>query len=66
MTEEGLITREEAVARIDPASIDQLLHPMIDPGATLDVIDDARHFTPEDSPREIAQIVGRLLKTASC
>lgn len=35
------------------------------PGATLDVIDDARHFTPEDSPREIAQIVGRLLKTTS-
>ncbi len=37
MTEEGLITREEAVARIDPASIDQLLHPMIDPSAALDV-----------------------------
>src|SRR5207245_5771508 len=34
MTEEGLITREEAVARIDPAALDQLLHPMIDPNAT--------------------------------
>ena len=33
MVEEGLITREEAVARIDPAQLDQLLHPMIDPTA---------------------------------
>ena len=28
MTEEGLISREEAVARIDPDQLDQLLHPM--------------------------------------
>ena len=31
MVDEGLISREEAVARIDPAQLDQLLHPMIDP-----------------------------------
>jgi pyruvate,orthophosphate dikinase len=37
MVEEGLISREEAVARIDPAQLDQLLHPMIDPKAALDV-----------------------------
>jgi pyruvate,orthophosphate dikinase len=37
MQEEGLITREEAVVRIDPAALDQLLHPMIDPGAELEV-----------------------------
>jgi pyruvate,orthophosphate dikinase len=36
MVDEELITREEAVARIDPAQLDQLLHPMIDPGATLE------------------------------
>jgi pyruvate,orthophosphate dikinase len=35
MVEEGLITREEGVVRIDPASLDQLLHPMIDPNASL-------------------------------
>ena len=34
-------------------------------GATFHVIGDARHFTPEDSPRAIAQIVGTLLKTAN-
>ena len=31
MVDEGLISREEALARIDPAQLDQLLHPMIDP-----------------------------------
>jgi pyruvate,orthophosphate dikinase len=30
---EGLITEEEAVSRVDPASLDQLLHPTIDPKA---------------------------------
>jgi pyruvate,orthophosphate dikinase len=37
MVDEGLISREEAVARIDPASLDQLLHPRIDPDARLAV-----------------------------
>jgi pyruvate,orthophosphate dikinase len=31
MVDEGLITREEAVVRIDPRQLDQLLHPRIDP-----------------------------------
>ena len=33
MVAEGLITEEEAVQRIDPASLDQLLHPTLDPKA---------------------------------
>jgi pyruvate, orthophosphate dikinase len=37
MVDEGLITRDEAVARIDPGQLDQLLHPMIDPGADVEV-----------------------------
>src|ERR671925_945753 len=37
MVDEGLITREEAVARIDPQQLDQLLHPMIDPAAEWEV-----------------------------
>jgi pyruvate,orthophosphate dikinase len=37
MVDEGLITREEAVARIDPGQLDQLLHPMIDPDAEVEV-----------------------------
>jgi pyruvate,orthophosphate dikinase len=35
MVEEALISREEAVARIDPDQLDQLLHPMLDPGAAV-------------------------------
>ena len=34
MVDEGLLTREEAVAKVDPGQLDQLLHPMIDPAAT--------------------------------
>jgi pyruvate,orthophosphate dikinase len=37
MVDEGLISPEEAIARIDPAQLDQLLHPMLDPTATWDV-----------------------------
>ena len=37
MVEEGLISREEAVARIDPGQLDQLLHPRIDPAARFEV-----------------------------
>src|SRR6266516_2382114 len=37
MADEGLISREDAIARIDPAQLDQLLHPMIDPAADWEV-----------------------------
>jgi pyruvate, orthophosphate dikinase len=37
MVDEGLISREEAVARIDPSQLDQLLHPMLDPDAEYEV-----------------------------
>ena len=33
MAKEGLITHDEAVCRVDPASLDQLLHPTLDPSA---------------------------------
>jgi len=38
MAEEGLISQEEAVARVDPAALDQLLHPTLDPEAERDVL----------------------------
>jgi pyruvate,orthophosphate dikinase len=38
MANEGLVTREEAVCRIDPASLDQLLHPTLDPDAPRDIV----------------------------
>src|SRR5438876_202404 len=38
LVEEGVITREEAVARVEPASLDQLLHPALDPKAKTTVL----------------------------
>lgn len=38
MAAEGLISEEEAVLRIDPAALDQLLHPTIDPRAERQVV----------------------------
>ncbi|MBN8840605.1 MAG: pyruvate, phosphate dikinase, partial [Sphingomonadales bacterium] len=38
MADAGLITREEAIARVDPQALDQLLHPTLDPEATRDVL----------------------------
>jgi len=38
LCQEGLIDRKTAVARIEPASLDQLLHPTLDPKAKKDVI----------------------------
>ncbi|MFV0440809.1 MAG: pyruvate, phosphate dikinase [Lachnospirales bacterium] len=33
LVEEGLLTKEEAIAMVDPKSLDQLLHPQFDPAA---------------------------------
>ena len=38
LANEGLITREEAVARVEPQALDQLLHPTIDPSAERKVL----------------------------
>ncbi|MFL0413876.1 pyruvate, phosphate dikinase [uncultured Sphingomonas sp.] len=38
MAGEGLISREEAIARVDPQALDQLLHPTLDPAAKRDVL----------------------------
>jgi pyruvate,orthophosphate dikinase len=37
MVGEGLISEEDAVARIDPDQLDQLLHPMLDPDADYEI-----------------------------
>lgn len=38
MVNEGLITKEEAVTRVDPEQLDQLLHPQFDTNAEYDVV----------------------------
>jgi len=38
MVAEGLLSEEEAIGRVEPAALDQLLHPTIDPKAKRDII----------------------------
>ncbi|MFM9857991.1 pyruvate, phosphate dikinase [Pseudoxanthobacter sp. M-2] len=53
MANEGLITREQAIARIDPASLDQLLHPTIDPSAERTVLASGLPASPGAATGEI-------------
>jgi len=53
MAEEGLITREEAIARVDPMALDQLLHPTLDPKAPRDVLTKGLPASPGAASGEI-------------
>ena len=53
LANEGLISRPDAVSRIDPASLDQLLHPTIDPAAKRDVIATGLPASPGAASGEI-------------
>ncbi|MBN9046642.1 MAG: pyruvate, phosphate dikinase [Rhizobiales bacterium] len=53
MAGEGLITQEEAVQRIDPAALDQLLHPTIDPRAERQVVGQGLPASPGAATGEI-------------
>jgi pyruvate,orthophosphate dikinase len=53
MASEGLIGKKEAVTRVDPASLDQLLHPTIDPAAKRDVIATGLPASPGAAAGEI-------------
>jgi pyruvate,orthophosphate dikinase len=57
MANEGLITREEAVLRVEPERLEQVLHPMVDPAAD---------FTPlaVGNPASPGAASGRVVFTA--
>lgn len=38
MVEEGLLSEEQAIGRVEPAALDQLLHPTIDPDAERNIV----------------------------
>lgn len=57
MVSEGLITEEEAVLRIEPSSLDQLLHPTIDPRVT-------RHVIGSGLPASPGAATGAIVFTA--
>jgi pyruvate,orthophosphate dikinase len=53
MTNEGLISRRDAVRRIDPLSLDQLLHPTIDPNAERQLLGSGLPASPGAASGEI-------------
>jgi pyruvate,orthophosphate dikinase len=53
LASEGLITEREAISRVDPASLDQLLHPTIDPNAERNVIASGLPASPGAASGEI-------------
>ncbi len=53
LASEGLISRKEAVTRVDPAALDQLLHPTIDPNAERKVIATGLPASPGAAAGEI-------------
>jgi len=53
LANEGLITRDEAVTRIEPGSLEQLLHPTIDPAAERSVIATGLPASPGAAAGEI-------------
>jgi len=53
LANEGLITKNEAVLRVDPLSLDQLLHPTIDPKAERNIIATGLPASPGAASGEI-------------
>jgi pyruvate,orthophosphate dikinase len=53
MVGEGMISREEAILRIDPAQLDQLLHPQFDRLATYDVLAKGLNASPGAAVGEV-------------
>jgi len=54
MVEEGLIDKKEAVMRVSPDQVDQLLHPMIDPEAKVEVIAKGLPASPGAASGEVS------------
>ena len=53
LANEGLISKDEAVTRIDPGSLDQLLHPTLDPAAKREIIGQGLPASPGAASGEI-------------
>ncbi|MBQ3301376.1 MAG: pyruvate, phosphate dikinase, partial [Eggerthellaceae bacterium] len=53
MQSEGLISKEEAVCRVEPEQLDQLLHPQFDKNATYDVVARGLNASPGAAVGEV-------------
>ena len=64
MAAEGLITEDEAILRVDPSSLDQLLHPTLDPAADAEVIAKGLPASPGAASGKIVFFADDALKAA--
>ncbi|MBU2601616.1 MAG: pyruvate, phosphate dikinase [Actinobacteria bacterium] len=53
MVEEGLITKEEALMRVDPAALDQMMHPRLDSSASFDALTKGLNASPGAAVGEV-------------
>jgi pyruvate, orthophosphate dikinase len=65
MADEGMITQDEAIMRIDPSSLDQLLHPTIDPKAERHVVAVGLPASPGAASGEVVFDAGEAEKRAN-
>ncbi|NWH09534.1 MAG: pyruvate, phosphate dikinase [Alphaproteobacteria bacterium] len=65
MVGEGLISQEDAIRRIDPASLDQLLHPTLDPNAPKKVIANGLPASPGAASGEVVFEAGEAESLAA-
>ncbi len=66
MVEEGLIDEREAVRRIEPAQLDQLLHPQFDASAPVDVRARGLHASPGAAVGEIVFSSDDAVRESRC
>jgi pyruvate,orthophosphate dikinase len=64
MAGDSLITRDEALLRVDPASLDQMLHPMLDPGAPKELIASGLAASPGSACGEVVFSAGEAERAA--
>ncbi len=65
MAEEGLITRDQALLRIDPIALDQLLHPTLDPDSEKTLITQGLPASPGAAAGEIVLSADRAEELAA-
>src|SRR5918997_945674 len=65
MAGEGLISESEALLRVEPASLDQLLHPRIDPTADLDILARGLPASPGAATGKIVLAAGEAKERAA-
>lgn len=65
MAKEGLISKEEALMRVDPSELNKLLHPMIDPSAKVEVVAKGLPASPGTACGKVVFDADRAVEEAS-